>query len=100
VHRVLMEYALARGPGTRLNPLYKLITELLVLQGIGTRGEPAKPMRPADAFVLTYAFAGVMRGLVATADRPLPRRDVEDALTRLMVSFVQSLQSRSQAPSV
>ena len=51
VHRLLMEHALARGPGTRLVPLYKMLGDVLTS---GARGM----VTTAEAFVLTHAFAG------------------------------------------
>lgn len=90
VHRLLMERALSRGPGNRLNPLYNGLIDLFSKGGIGTEGSVAKPLKASDAFVLTHAFAGVMRAAVATENRQIPQRDLENSLTRLVISFYQS----------
>ena len=52
-------------------------------------------MSRADAFVLTHAFAGVMRAMGANADHPLQKEEVEDALTRLIVNFVRATTQRT-----
>ncbi len=83
VHRQLLEHALTRGPGTRLQPLYATIVDLLVQDGHDT----AAPVTPADAFVLTHAVGGVLRAIVAMHPVPVPRAQIEDALVRLIVSF-------------
>lgn len=41
----------------------------------------------AEAFVLTYAMAGVLRTMAARDDAP-PAQEVEDALVRLIVGFM------------
>lgn len=89
VHRILLEYSLSRGPGTRLNALIQMMTAMLASQGVTTKNAPIK-VRQADAFVLTYAFHGVMRGFIAGGTHNIQRHEVEEALTRMMVSFVKS----------
>lgn len=87
VHRALLEYALTRGPGTRLQPMYAGIVDLLVAGQTG-----AAPLAPADAFVLTHAVGGVLRAVVAQHPVPVPRKDVEDSLVRLIELFEASRQ--------
>jgi AcrR family transcriptional regulator len=89
VHRVLLEHALSRGPATRLNPLFKSLTDMLTTAGPDGSGGVRRPMRPADAFVLVYAFAGVMRAVVATENKQVPQHELEQSLTRLIAGFVE-----------
>lgn len=88
VHRLLMDHALGRGAGGRLNPLYEMLRGLVAGQGIAAPGRAVVKLAPADAFVLTHAVAGVLRGAVAMASPP-PRAALEAALTRLILGFVR-----------
>ena len=93
VHRLLMEYGLGRGTSTRLNPLYQRIAGLLSTVGVvGHDGRP-RVTTPADAFVLTYAIAGVLRGYIASNEALFGRKEVEDALVRLSVNFLSGAAS-------
>ncbi len=83
-HRLLMEHALARGPGTRLVPLYRMLGDVLT-SGPG-RDSAQGAVSAAEAFVLTHAFVGVMRGALFSAAAP-PRAEIEAAMTRLMAGF-------------
>lgn len=85
VHRALLEYALARGPGTRLHPLYSGIVQLLITGEVGRA-----PHSPGDAFVLTHAIGGVVRGIVSQHPVPVPRDEIEDSLVRLIERFEQT----------
>jgi len=87
VHRLLLERALSRGVATRLNPLLAMVVELFATSGIEMTGRKASPLPRADAFVLTNAFAGVLRGMI-TAPAPPARAEVEQALIRLVVAFI------------
>ncbi|MDM0115428.1 TetR/AcrR family transcriptional regulator [Variovorax sp. J22R133] len=97
VHRRLMEHALIKGTGKRLNPMFKDITTMLSSQGIVGGDRVVAPMTPAQAFVLTHAVTGVLHGLVAASDSPAKRADIEDALVRLVLGFVGG---DSSAPAV
>lgn len=90
VHRTLLEYALSRGPGTRLHPLYSGIVQQLVTGEVG-RGRHS----PGDAFVLTHAIGGVVRGIVSQHPVPVPREEIEDSLVRLIKLFEGSRQTRT-----
>jgi AcrR family transcriptional regulator len=81
VHRLLFEHALTRGPGARLNPLYAAVVEQL------GRGDLPKLTR-SEAFVLTHAFGGVMRAVVANSGPSLKREELEAALARLVRGFL------------
>lgn len=88
-HRLLLEHALTRGTGTRLNRLYSSIANLLVNESVGANAGTRRQITSAEAFVLTHAVAGVMRALVAMPEPKLKRRDVEAALARLMTGFME-----------
>lgn len=89
VHRSLLEHALTRGTGTRLNPLYELIASQLEQEPNATANTRTNRLSPAQAFVLTHAVAGVMRGLVASGEQTLKRSDVERELMRLIAGFIE-----------
>lgn len=78
-HRLLMEHALAHGPGTRLVPLHRMLGDVLTSGAQGT-------VTAAEAFVLTHAFVGVMRGVLFSSTTT-PRAEIEAAMTRLMAGF-------------
>lgn len=84
VHRLVMEYSLSRG-GRRMAPLTERIVALLASR----EGVPAAPpMSEAQAFVLTNAFAGVMRAMIMRPDTAVPSQsEIEDALIRLITAF-------------
>ena len=84
MHRLLLEHALTQGRGTRLNPLYAALTEEF------TRQDRAGPrLTSAEAFVLTQAIGGVLRAVVASAYPAARRREIEDALVRLVTGFAR-----------
>ncbi|WP_084170205.1 TetR/AcrR family transcriptional regulator [Paraburkholderia ferrariae] len=85
VHRQLLEHALTRG--TRLKPLLASVTaRLLDSEGEG-RPAGARPLAQAEAFVVTQAVAGVLRGMVAAPELALDRDEVAAALARLIGGF-------------
>lgn len=88
VHRMLMAYALAPGGASRLNPLYAGIAGVLSSSGVVMHGGTPRTMTPAEAFVLTHAIAGVLRGYVAQEGESPKRQAVEDALVQLAVRFL------------
>jgi AcrR family transcriptional regulator len=86
VHRLVMEYSLARG-GQRIMPLVQQIIALLTS---GNLPAAEKAMSAADAFVLTNAFTGVMRTMMIRTDESGPAQsEIEEALGRLIVNFVK-----------
>lgn len=94
-HRLLMEHALSRGTADRLNPLYQTLIESFSTHGVTVPGGGVEMLSEADAFVLTHAIAGVLRGFVATAAGRMRVEDVEKSLTRLVVGFVECAGQRS-----
>jgi len=84
VHRLVIEYSLSRG-GKRIAPLVERIMELLT-----KHDQPdGDAMSEADAFVLTYAFVGVMRAMIMRFDEAAPKQaEIEEAMTRLITGFV------------
>lgn len=87
VHRLMMEYSLARG-ARRLSPL---LEKLIALMTTGKRpgSKTQAPLNHADAFVLIHAFVGVMRAVIsARGDNIPPREQIEQAVTRLLTQFV------------
>lgn len=87
VHRLVMEHSLARG-GHRLAPLIGRLTEFLAANGRLDGEGRALATSPADAFVLTNAFAGVMRARIMAQEAALPpQAEMDDALVRLIVNF-------------
>lgn len=100
VHRVLLENALARGAGKRLDATPNLIAHLLTSSGIpGRDGQPIR-LSPAQAFVLTQAFVGVFRATLGDQSPGIPRPEIEDALLQMIECFVgESLTSPGAAPA-
>ncbi len=94
VHRIVLAHSLGRGSG-RLRPLIDHLAALLTVEDRLAGGGRATPFSSADAFVLTNAFAGVMRARILWQDEAaLPQEAMEEALVRLIVNFVGS---RSEA---
>lgn len=83
-HRLVMAHSLSRG-GDRLTPLLSRLRQHLTARR--TSGAFTAPLDPADAFVLTNAFAGVLRAMVGQATVPA-RADIERSLTRLLLGFL------------
>lgn len=88
VHRMLLEYRLGRGAGGALDPLFAGITKMMASSGVVGPDGKARPVSPADSFVLTYAIAGVLRAYVARNEAALGRQDLEDSLVRLTMRFL------------
>jgi AcrR family transcriptional regulator len=84
-HRLVMEYSLTKG-SSRLSPL---LAEMIAhLSSERKSGPITHAVRRADAFVMTQAFAGVLRAMVRQgADMP-PQLEIVDALTRLVTRFI------------
>ena len=87
VHRLLLEYSLRHGGG-RLAPLVEKLIVLLTEEGGPAGAQHIGPLPHAEAFVLTHAFAGVIRSMILSQEATLASpADIEDALTRLIVGF-------------
>jgi AcrR family transcriptional regulator len=93
VHRKLMEHSLNRRAGNRMHPLYAEVIESLSGEGIRDAHNRHVKLTAAEAFVLTHALAGVLRSLVASTERLPPRKDIEDALVKLVLGFVNAARS-------
>jgi AcrR family transcriptional regulator len=92
VHRLLIEHAYATQSAGRLLPLFKELIELWTGEGVLASGEDRRRLTRADAFVVVYAIAGVLRTLAASRDAP-PIAEVEDSLVRMIVGFVKRSES-------
>lgn len=84
-HRLVMAHSLARG-GNRLAPLLHRLRAHLSSERAS--GAITAPIRAADAFVLAHAFAGVLRAMINEGENAPPQDEIEQALARLVVSFL------------
>ncbi|WP_218569777.1 TetR/AcrR family transcriptional regulator [Pseudomonas sp. Hp2] len=92
VHRMLLAHALSQGTATRLHPLFAGLTQELTAPQRADAAKETRRFTPGEAFVLTHAVAGVLRGLVTTVELPVPREEIEEALVRLIQGFLHSKQ--------
>jgi|SRR5579871_6202489 len=84
VHRLILERSLAKG-AKRLEPLLPRLMALLTSQRPECAAVPGA-MSPADAFVLTNAFIGVMRAMILRDEGEEPGdAAIEEALARLVL---------------
>ncbi|WP_411850226.1 TetR/AcrR family transcriptional regulator [Stenotrophomonas sp. LGBM10] len=97
VHRLLIEHAMSHAVPNRLSPLYGRLIALLTAGEVTRAGADALTLTPAQAFVLTYAMAGVLRAY-AVDDAQMPREDIEDALVALITGFLDALRPRATTP--
>ena len=63
---------------------------LPILAELAREGRTGPRLTAVEAFVLTQAFAGVLRAVVAGGDPSSRRQQVEDALIRLVKGFVRA----------
>jgi AcrR family transcriptional regulator len=86
VHRLMIEYSIARGT-QRLSPLLeKLIALMTTSKRPGSNTQA--PLSHADAFVLVYAFVGVMRAMISARGSNIPPiEQIEQAMIRLLMQF-------------
>ncbi len=85
-HRLVMAHSLARGGG-KLSPLLSnLIAHLSSQRQVGPI---TRQLGSTDAFVLAHGFAGVLRAMIVEAENAPPQNDLEQALSRWVISFVQ-----------
>ncbi|WP_413626459.1 TetR/AcrR family transcriptional regulator [Luteibacter sp. Lutesp34] len=92
VHRMLLSHALSQGTATRLRPLFASLTHELTASQRADDARATKRFTPSEAFVLTHAMAGVLRGLATAVELTVPREEIEEALTRLVQGFLRSAQ--------
>lgn len=89
VHRLVMEHSLSRGGG-RLTPLLERLVALLSADGARDGDGAVVALSRADAFVLTNAFAGVMRAAILSGETAPPLAEIERALAGLVIGFAES----------
>ena len=89
VHRIVMTHALARG-SLRLGPLIDRVATMLAAPE-REDSDPRPPFSPAQAFVLSHAFAGVMRGMIVAGDEAPPVEEIVDQLSRLIAGSVGAI---------
>lgn len=96
VHRQLIAHSLGRGGGTGFGALYSQLVTTLATKSVPQPGKAPVKITPAQAFVQTYAIAGVLRNY-AVADDPPPQAEIEEALTDMITGFYVRLANRSAA---
>ncbi len=84
-HRLVMAHSLSRG-SNRLAPLLGRIRAHLSTER--TSGAFTAALSGADAFVLSHAFAGVLRGMTSDSRDAPHQAELEASLARLVVSFL------------
>ncbi|MGE0667765.1 MAG: TetR/AcrR family transcriptional regulator [Sphingomonadales bacterium] len=93
VQRIVLGYSLARG-GRKLAPLIERLVDYLAAHGRFAADGRVMATSRAEAFVLTNAFSGVMRGMIMAEDGSLPPQDeIEAALGRLMANLTERRQA-------
>jgi AcrR family transcriptional regulator len=87
VQRQLLERALGPGVALPASMTHGLITALLSGAGVTTHDGKRRQFTPIEAFVLTQAFAGVVRAALMHLPEAQDRREIEEALVRLVLGF-------------
>lgn len=95
VHRQLIEHAISHSSGTRLNPLYERLMTLFMSVKTPQDKHKARGLNSAQAFVLVYSMAGVLRAY-ALSESPPPRQGLEDALVALVTGYLEKLLTAEQ----
>jgi AcrR family transcriptional regulator len=92
VHRLLLERALAQGAAHSPfgGQAQGMVASLLTSSGIVAHDGRTRTLTAAEAYVVTRAFGGVVRDLLASDVDGLDRAAVEDALVRLIGGFLAS----------
>ena len=93
VHRQLIAHTMSRTTGRGLAPMYAQVMTTMISQGVALPGKEPQPLTPAQAFVQTYAIAGVLRNYALSEDPP-PKAEIEDALMDLIGGFMQRTSKR------
>ena len=88
VHRLLVDHLLARTGHSPFPGLREAVVQMMSQGGIVAFDQRPRNLQPADAFVLTHAVSGVIRGLLAAPDdmTAARRQAIEDALVHLVVT--------------
>jgi hypothetical protein len=79
---------MSQGRPSQLGPLFAFVTQSLTNDDLVDADSKPVKMTPAQAYVLASALFGVLRGLVATPVLPHAQEDIEDALVRLVLGFI------------
>lgn len=87
-HSALISYAMSQGRPSQLGPLFAFVTQSLAGDDVVDADRKPVKMTQAEAYVLASAMFGVLRGLVATPVLPHAQADIEDALVRLVLGFI------------
>ena len=85
VHRLILENALLQRRNTKLSPVIGAISRELSREG---RAGPR--LSSTDAFVLTHAIGGILRGIVASAYPASQRQPLEQGVIRLVMGFISN----------
>lgn len=88
VYRMLLGHALTQGNHKVLDDAANLIAGLLTSSGIQLNIGSARQLSKAEAFVLTWAFVGVIRAAVVADETSLPSEQIEDALLTLIQRYI------------
>jgi AcrR family transcriptional regulator len=87
-HSALMPYAMNQGRPSQLGPLFAEVAQSLAGDHLVDADRKPVTMTPAQAYVLASALFGVLRNLAATPDLPHAQEEIEDALVRLVLGFI------------
>jgi AcrR family transcriptional regulator len=90
VQRQLLERALAPGKPAPGGGAQRMVAELLTGSGIIGHDGRQRQLAPAEAFVLTQAFIGVLRAALMQPPEAQDRQAIEAALVRLVLGFFAS----------
>jgi AcrR family transcriptional regulator len=90
VHRLLLERALAHGGQQPLGEMHSAVLDLLASTGVVAHDRGARTISPAQAYVVTHAFSGVMRGLLVAPPSAIARAEIEEALVLLVRRFLEA----------
>lgn len=85
-HRQVMAHSLSRSSNRIGALLSGLRSHLAHQRSVGAHTDP---LHAADAFVLTHAFAGVLRAMTSEGEKAPPQREIEQALARLVARFLE-----------
>lgn len=90
VNRLLLERALAQGlHRPPMGETRSAVLDLLASTGVVAHDRRARTISPAQAYVITHAFSGVMRGLLVAPPAGIARQEIEDALVQLVRRFIE-----------
>ncbi|WP_312327125.1 TetR/AcrR family transcriptional regulator [Stenotrophomonas sp.] len=94
VHRLLIQHAMNRPPGHHLTSMYARLIEMFQSPPESGAAPAARALNAAEAFVITYAMAGVLRSY-SQAEEPPPQAALEDALVSLVLGFLARISAEA-----